>query len=222
MKFFDYKFMIMLGLTMVVYFLYREIDTINKRVGILEKNTNPNTNQNNIEDVCELPLPLPPMPRNNKTVEMYSNDMIYSNDMMDSDTNEHDTMMVESLVDMTNNNKIDTSTSEEDIFVENDISESSCDNISSSVINNELSQLPTKKISPKSPISSISPKTPIVIQSNESNDNLDNLLKNKLVELQEIATSNGISLTLEGSTKKKTKQQLAQDIHNKKKTDSKL
>ena len=191
MKFFDYKFMIMLGLTMVVYFLYREIDTLNKRVSALEKT--PNTGDNIEEaDDATLPLPLPPTPKKNKPVETYSNDMIYSNDMMDSNTNQQDTMMVESLVEMTNNN-LDTSTSEEEIFVENDISDSECDD-NSSVVNNKLDVSPKKgvsPISPKSSISHVSSKSPVLAKSPiviKSDDNLDNLLKNKLGELQEINT----------------------------------
>ena len=226
MKFFDYKFMIMLGLTMVVYFLYREIDMLNKRVAALE---NPH---HAVEDTCDLPLPpKPETPTNkNKPVEMYSNDMIYSNDMMESDTNEQDTLMVESLVDLTNNNvinesdKSDKSSSEE----ENDVCEHS-------------PILPKLTNSPVLTKSSNSPVSPKLIQSDKSDksklvksgitilddsqsvvtqpvdtSNMDYLLKNKLVELQEMATANGISLLLEGSTKKKTKLQLVQEIHNKK------
>ena len=38
-KIFDYKFLIILGLSLVVYFLYREVDFLNKRVAKLETNT---------------------------------------------------------------------------------------------------------------------------------------------------------------------------------------
>jgi hypothetical protein len=37
MKLFDYKFLILLGLTIVVYFMYREINMINSRVYKLEE-----------------------------------------------------------------------------------------------------------------------------------------------------------------------------------------
>ena len=51
----------------------------------------------------------------------------------------------------------------------------------------------------------------------EVNYDVDTLLKNKLKELQEIAKTLNISITREGSNKKKTKLQLAQDIISKKK-----
>ena len=38
-KIFDYKFLIILGLSLVVYFLYREVEFLNKRVAKLETNT---------------------------------------------------------------------------------------------------------------------------------------------------------------------------------------
>ena len=36
MKFFDYKFLILLGLTLVVYFIYREVEYLRSKVDKLE------------------------------------------------------------------------------------------------------------------------------------------------------------------------------------------
>ncbi len=38
-KVFDYKLLIMLGLSVVVYFLYREIEQLNKRLAEIEKSS---------------------------------------------------------------------------------------------------------------------------------------------------------------------------------------
>ena len=38
MKIFDYKFLILLGLTLIVYFLYRELDTLKKQFKKFESN----------------------------------------------------------------------------------------------------------------------------------------------------------------------------------------
>ena len=52
MKIFDYKFIIILSLSLVVYFLYREIEQLSKRMNAFE-----NKKQLNIDSVLELPLP---------------------------------------------------------------------------------------------------------------------------------------------------------------------
>ena len=38
MKFFDYKFIILLALTLIIYFIYREVDSLNERITKLENN----------------------------------------------------------------------------------------------------------------------------------------------------------------------------------------
>ena len=38
-KLFDYKFLITLGLSLIVYFLYKEVETLNKRIAVLESKT---------------------------------------------------------------------------------------------------------------------------------------------------------------------------------------
>ena len=40
MKFFDYKFLILLGLTLVVYFIYREVEFLRSKVNKIETELN--------------------------------------------------------------------------------------------------------------------------------------------------------------------------------------
>ena len=119
-KLFDYKFLITLGLSLVVYFLYREVDILNKRIAALEK-TGKETKPKIIID-----LPSPPSEENiqssnklkinniNNMVEEYSNENvgynenvnIYSHDNLETNSNDQDSLMVDSILNMV---KIDTS-----------------------------------------------------------------------------------------------------------------
>lgn len=47
MKFFDYKFLILLGLTLVVYFIYREVEYLREKVDKLERTLNSNVKPDN-------------------------------------------------------------------------------------------------------------------------------------------------------------------------------
>ncbi len=108
-KIFDYKFLIILGLSLVVYFLYTEVETLNKRISKLELN--------NAQIEVTIPkkkIELPPPPTESEsseeeTVEEYSNEetpvQVYSHDKLDSNTNEHDhdTPLVESVINMVEN-----------------------------------------------------------------------------------------------------------------------
>jgi len=193
-KIFDYKFLIILGLSLVVYFLYREVEFLNKRVGKLEINTPaierpkqqiidlppPPSDEDNTStctsvssiienmDMEKKEISQKSSPRNSsknhtrsssksipkkstidniidktiaetlqsndtkldnairqstvnnndevnelhETVEEYSNENgidhnIYSHDKLDSNTNEHDSLMVESIVNMVKDDEID-------------------------------------------------------------------------------------------------------------------
>lgn len=105
-KIFDYKFLIILGLSLVVYFLYTEVETINKRVAKLELN-NAHTEVTTPKKKIELPPPPTESDveeEEEETVEEYSNEespvQVYSHDKLDSNTNEHDTQLVESVINM--------------------------------------------------------------------------------------------------------------------------
>ena len=61
MKFFDYKFLILLGLSLVVYFIYREVEYLNTKVYKLEKDIKllSDNTTNSTTSKAQLPLPLP-------------------------------------------------------------------------------------------------------------------------------------------------------------------
>ena len=242
MKFFDYKFILLVSLTMIVYFMYREIEHLNKRVLNLENNSN----KVSVPLVNSLPLPLPPVKQNTVsidtnnlniktgTVEEYSNE-IYSNDM----GNSNQPTSVESIIDMTKpvdaigkkstdflSSDCSTSTSDSvdhDINLDNTESESIIlDNNNSSSDSNQPEQTqPEQTQSEQTQSEQTQPKqtqphdqleqTKSEHQS-ENKTSKEDLLKKKLTELQELATKNNISLTLDGSTKKKTKMQLINEM----------
>ena len=87
-KIFDYKFLIILGLSLVVYFLYREVEFLNKRVAKLETNTMA------IEGPAQGPKPqmidLPPPPSDEDeyissiTEEINTNETFHDNQEKDS------------------------------------------------------------------------------------------------------------------------------------------
>jgi hypothetical protein len=58
-KLFDYKFLITLGLSLVVYFLYREVEQLNKRVSVLESKEHMQNNETpkKIKKLIDLPPP---------------------------------------------------------------------------------------------------------------------------------------------------------------------
>jgi hypothetical protein len=218
MKFFDYKFIVILGLSVIVYFMYREVESLNKRVTRIESL---NLNNMNIKPIAlPLPLPLPEeeeddvklinVKNNLTTVEEYSNE-IYSNDMGNSNTGEQDTMMLDSLVNMTNNDyKIQTETSDEET---ESINSDKSPELLELPNTNDTNKMEDSIVSPKSEKAPLSIDN-IEIKLNENKNDLNNLLKNKLNELQEIAITKNISIIVEGTNKKKTKQQLAQDIND--------
>ncbi len=105
-KIFDYKFLIMLGLSLVVYFLYTEVETLNKRVSKLELN---NAQLEVAMPKKQIALPPPPtesdeVDNSEETVEEYSNEetpvQVYSHDKLDSNDHDHDTQLVESVINM--------------------------------------------------------------------------------------------------------------------------
>jgi len=226
MKFFDYKFILLVSLTMIVYFMYREIDHLNKRVLNLENNSN----KVSAPLVNSLPLPLPPVKQNvvsidtnnvkTGTVEEYSNE-IYSNDMDNS--NQHASTSVNSIIDMTKpiepnkhflSSHCSTSTLSESI--KNDINldntESDLDISSSSSHQLVVSQPKESQPEESQPEESQSKESQPDESQPENKTSKEDLLKKKLTELQELATSKNISLTLDGSTKKKTKMQLINEM----------
>ena len=54
MKFFDYKFLLLLGLSIVIYFIYKEVENIKMKLEQHNNNTNNNNNNNNNEVIVKL------------------------------------------------------------------------------------------------------------------------------------------------------------------------
>jgi hypothetical protein len=165
-RIFDYKFVIILGISIIVYFLYREVEQLQKRVCSIENSLNSTESS----EISLLDLPPPPeaieLSEKHTTVEEYSNDSestvnIYSHDVLNTNTNENDSVGVVSIINMVADTGVET---------------------------------------PKEPVE----------------NNLENLLKKKLSELQDMATNLGISTIVDNSKKRKTKAELANDILSKK------
>ncbi len=225
-KLFDYKFLITLGLSLVVYFLYREVDILNKRVAALEK-TNKDTKP---KKLIELPPPPPDeIPETkNELVEEYSNDgidnaNIYSHDNLETNSNDHDTLMVDSILNMVRaetpkveNSKVSSTTEKTNPtkLSETSVEKSETNNSSDSAVH-----IKTEETTEQS----------ATIEENENNNDtvseqevklvkttkfsMDALNKKKLDELQELATTYGIDINNENG-KKKRKVDLAQEIFN--------
>ena len=241
MKFFDCKFILVLGLSMVVYLIYREVERLIKRVTKLEQRLNRDEPMK-IEPLesfkplatlmkNEISVPISTNVRTFEPIQIanYNEGNIYSND---TSANEQDAMLIESITNMTKN--IDTET-ELEIETESGITSNSfiptfspeVDSDSDIIISDndtpcKETQSPTETPSPKETIISRKetpspPKEiflPVVITTKHAL-NITNLSKKKITELQKIATSQGISITTDGN-KKKTKVQLLQDLSGKK------
>ena len=81
-KIFDYKFLIILGLSLVVYFLYREVDFLNKRVAKLETNTIA------IDKPKPQMIDLPPPPaEDDENISSTIEDFVNNNEEIDNTTN---------------------------------------------------------------------------------------------------------------------------------------
>lgn len=232
-KLFDYKFLITLGLSLVVYFLYREVDILNKRIASLEKGEK---NINKQKKLIELP---PPPNNDNDLVEEYSNEEIehkdniniYSHDNLETNSNEHDSLMVDSILNMVRAetpNKKTSSSSKNSTHSDNSEESEHLENTRLSRASSVSSISSNSSKSSKISNSSISTRLAEMIKSNntteENNDDnielvknvvsLDALNKKKLDELQDLASKYNIDINNENGKKKK-KADLAQEIFNK-------
>lgn len=247
MKIFDYKFLILLGLTLVVYFLYREVESLKKKVKKLNNNllenkvSNDNYSENdNLKNLKEnnddiIQIELPPNPEKNleekpnndiklienivnnseqqqtKTLKQ-SNNTIYKSELkvinvpLKMQNKETEILNVTST-NSENDNINDYSNTSEKLEIYSNDDE---DNEDSSIIES-LEDLSKKKTN---------------VESFEGTDNrleeskqlsVDDLLKNKLAELQNMAKDLDIVTTKKekGKNKKKTKLELAKDIISK-------
>ncbi len=209
MKLFDYKFLLTLGLCLIVYFLYREVDILTKRVVALENGRKekkpieiielPPPPVNNNEQLQMLDITLDKIkPSTPKMVEEYSNDNhndnhndnIYSHDNLHTNTNDNDTLMVDSILNMVKDDV--NNITEVSVHIEKipELHDSGNEHEYSEELNI------------------------VLIKDNVSNKiSLETLNKKKLDELQELASKYNIDINYENGKKKK-KSDLAQEIFN--------
>lgn len=245
LKMFDYKFMLIIVLSMIVYFLYRRIESVESKVKKIENN-----NFENEPQPIELPLP-----EENFELPLPVLDENKEGDSVDSQDNNHSVDTVQFEFNSNLNNQVTTfSPNSQDVELP-----SNNDLVKLQVIDNELDNVnnvnilkvvddETNNINIVSTLEEYSNEhsdennseddNDVQIYSNdndeedhtslmeslveavdkeESNPELNNLLKNnKLPELQEMAEQLSIDIH-KGNNKKKTKLELATDILNSKK-----
>jgi hypothetical protein len=208
-KVFDYKLIMMLGLSIVVYFLYREIEHLNKRLAEVEKSTqtidlvpikqektNDATEINTVEQVHNS---LNEMNKHN-TIEEYSNEL-YSHDKLDTNTNEHDPLMVDSIINMIKDDKkeqIENNENQAENHTNQEIQE---DNHNKKV---DIQDVPVTMTNEHLIVSDVNDEV-------KESYALEYLNKCKLDELHVIANKINININLENGKKKK-KADLAKEI----------
>ena len=239
-KFLDYKFILLLSLSLIVYLLYREIELISKRLNNMEKNINNLITYKPIHENLDAINSLPVLnmvdnysikSSDSNSILKYEDDNITQNDVEQiimgainhtpitefnmnsvlSENNYSDNIMNTPDDDIENTANI-LNTTDDDI-------ENTADNIS--IINNTLEEF-SNEITDEVPIYSNDNEddnhTSIIESLEDMTRNIkidysiDTLLKNKLKELQEIAQTLNISINHNDNNKRKTKLQLAQEI----------
>ena len=238
-KLFDYKFLITLGLSLVVYFLYREVDILNKRVNELEnKSGEPNKKK---KQLIELPVPpetqkselkvhieqihefidkikiKPNVTPESNMVEEYSNEdvkNIYSHDNLHTNTNDQDTLMVESIINMTKQDEHKQQEKKEEKEEKKENEEKKELQIEETESNYEINDSPKDSIQKEEESSIETESVNEDIKLTKNVISLDVLNKKKLDELQELAIKNNIDINYENGKKKK-KADLATEIFNK-------
>ena len=208
-KFLDYKFILMLFLSLVVYFLYREIESISKRLSNIEKGTLNNNQALTYKEIeNHIIEQLNSQEQNNlaldtQHVEQHLENVLESEDEI---VNENKELVYEEDVQDMN----ESDNEEENINFNDNTMEEFSNEVTEEV---QIYSNDNEEENHTSVMESLEDMTKNV----DITPDVDTLLKNKLKELQEIAKTMDISITREGSNKKKTKLQLAQDIISKKK-----
>ena len=220
-KIFDYKFLIILGLSLVVYFLYREVDLLTKRVSRLEINK-PELAQNTRQFID---LPPPPSEEDVttssksstsksskkssqksskkssvKSINKSSEHFEVHNTMNEALNQQPDTDLNNAIFNAAINNDetIDMHRTVEEYSNENEPKLYSHDTLDTNT--NENDSLLVDSL-----INMVKEDKPV-------KRTLEELLKLKLDELQNIALANNIDITING--KKKKKADLAKQIYD--------
>ena len=207
-KFLDYKFILMLFLSLVVYFLYREIESISKRLSNIEKGTLNNNQALTYKEIeNHIIEQLNSQEQNNlaldtQHVEQHLENVLESEDEI---VNENEDLVYEEDVQDMN----ESDNEEENINFNDNTMEEFSNEVTEEV---QIYSNDNEDDNHTSVIESLEDMTRL-----DNQDTVDSLLKNKLKELQEMAEDYNIPLNQGDSSKRKTKLQLAQEIISEKK-----
>lgn len=207
-KFLDYKFILMLFLSLVVYFLYREIESISKRLSNIEKGTLNNNQALTYKEIeNHIIEQLNSQEQNNlaldtQHVEQHLENVLESEDEI---VNENEELVYEEDVQDMN----ESDNEEENINFNDNTMEEFSNEVTEEV---QIYSNDNEDDNHTSVIESLEDMTRL-----DNQDTVDSLLKNKLKELQEMAEDYNIPLNQGDSSKRKTKLQLAQEIISEKK-----
>ena len=225
-KFLDYKSILLLSLSLIVYLLYREIELISKRLNNMEKNINNLITYKPIHENLDAINSFPEL----NMVDNYSIKSSDSNSILKYEDDNITQNDVEQIIMGAINHTPITEFNMNPVLSENNYSdnimnttdddiENTADDIS--IINNTLEEF-SNEITEEVPIYSNDNEddnhTSIIESLEDMTRNIkidysiDTLLKNKLKELQEIAQTLNISINHNDNNKRKTKLQLAQEI----------
>lgn len=229
MKLFDYKFLILLGLTLVVYFMYRELIDVKKRIKEIEaKKENVIEDQKPSNNFVDFQIPLPKKPEldNNNILDLKEelpkpNEMkvdipdLNHNMVESSESEQIGEHLVEQIAIYSNDNENDKTNSYS-------LGESS--ELISEDENMDLSVIPEEK--------ELDEKKKIILVESEGDDQIDMFIENKEeVKINELTNSDFLKYKLnelqcfaeeykidiknnDKKGKKKTKVELANDLVN--------
>lgn len=236
MKLFDYKFLILLGLTLVVYFIYREILDLKSKVSSIETKVNevemkgisdktskksienkkkPIDNNDKLEKQFSLQIPLPPPPKLSPIEEKLEIPQLVHNENDDSDSELIISNSGEHLEIYSNDNSKTLSFS---IGESSDINSDLLDEIEEDSNNNiDLNLNLEEKVDEE-----LKKKTLLVKSERDDDEQLNesdldikspkkDFMKLKLSELQCIAEENNINIKKDKG-KKKNKSELSKEL----------
>lgn len=231
MKLFDYKFIVLIGLTLTVYFLYKELNSIKNRVKYIEnkndvllktlENREVATESNNViaheniqipnfNELSQISNVMQNLTREQIDINLGGNEIVVKSQLSPISENENIILPNDSC----SLTEIEESELQE-TTIENDMNEEDAVEIYS---NDNVNEINTSISSSESNI--YEQNNIELLEKKLSEDDIEKfqpstLLKNnKLAELQDLAESLKIDLKIEG--KKKTKLQLANEIFNSK------
>lgn len=227
MKLFDYKFLILLGLTLVVYFMYRELLDLKKKIKELDSKNSVNP-VNSIDDMKDnnlinFQIPLPPkIDENIVNFENTLENIPYKENLdvikeESSESEEIDDQIVEQIAIYSNDNENDKTNSysigDSSELISEDVNPENDEKKKISLVKSEGDDEITKLIE-NVDFDETSP----FLENNEvvKLDELSGseLMKYKLNELQCFAEENSIEIIKDKKGKKKTKGELANDLVN--------